>query len=107
MVSLSAQTLGKVWTALIDVIGRPEASFARVVFQNTYMSDVINTAGWSQWSPGRPNTADVLFGEYGNDGPGSQGTRAGFATALKSSVAIADLLDDGYGSWVDSEYLEG
>ena len=90
----------------MDSIGRPEASFARVVFQNTYMSDVINTAGWSQWSPGRPNTANVLFGEYENYGPGSQGTRASFATTLSSPVAIADVLDDGYESWVDMEYLE-
>lgn len=91
----------------MDVIGRPGAPFARVVFQNTYMSDVINTAGWSRWFLGRPSTADVLFGEYGNDGPGSQGSRAGFATALTSPVPIADLLDDGYESWVDMEYLEG
>ncbi|KAJ5614798.1 Pectinesterase [Penicillium herquei] len=86
-------------------LGRPEASYARVVFQNTYMSDVINPTGWSPWSSALPNTAHVLFGEYSNKGSGSQGSRASFATSLETPVEIADILDDGYMTWVDMGYL--
>lgn len=69
------------------------------------MSDVVNAAGWSVWTKNQPNTGDVLFGEYGNSGAGSKGTRASFATALESPVVIADILNDGYRSWVDAGYL--
>jgi pectinesterase len=69
------------------------------------MSDVINGAGWSEWSKSQPNTGNVLFGEYENSGSGSNGKRASFATALSSPVAIADVLNDGYQSWVDAGYL--
>lgn len=30
-------------------LGRPWGNYARVVFQNTVMSSVINAAGWSEW----------------------------------------------------------
>lgn len=69
------------------------------------MSQVINEGGWAEKSATRPDTNNVLFGEYGNSGVGSKGPRAKFATALSSPVAIADILDDGYQSWVDAAYL--
>lgn len=69
------------------------------------MSAVVNEAGWSEWSKAQPNTKNVFFGEYGNSGAGSKGPRASFATALSSPVAIGDILDDGYQSWVDTGYL--
>lgn len=69
------------------------------------MSAVVNEAGWSEWSKAQPNTNNVLFGEYGNSGVGSRGPRVGFATALSSPVAIGDILNDGYQSWVDTGYL--
>jgi pectinesterase len=69
------------------------------------MSDVVNGAGWSEWSDSQPNTNDVLFGEYRNSGAGSKGKRASFATALNSPLAIADILNDRYKTWVDAEYL--
>lgn len=69
------------------------------------MSRVVNPAGWSQWSTSKPNTGNVMFGEYKNSGAGSMGARAGFATALSSPVAIGDILNDGYESWVDKEYM--
>jgi pectinesterase len=69
------------------------------------MTSVINSAGWIEWSSSEPNTADVLFGEYGNSGAGSEGTRASFATKLSSPVAITTILGSGYASWVDTTYL--
>ncbi|KAJ5725079.1 uncharacterized protein N7483_006436 [Penicillium malachiteum] len=80
-------------------LGRPEASYACVVFQNTYMSDVINPSGWSSWSSTLPSTGHVLFGEYENTGPGSQGARANFATELEAPLEISDILNDDYKTW--------
>ncbi|PCG89649.1 Pectinesterase, catalytic [Penicillium occitanis (nom. inval.)] len=86
-------------------LGRPWTEYARVVFQYTTMSNVINSAGWEEWSSSSPNTADVLFGEYDNSGAGSQGTRASFATKLSSPIAITTILGSDYANWVDTSYL--
>lgn len=69
------------------------------------MSDVVNEGGWAEKSAAHPDTKNVLFGEYGNCGAGSKGPRVKFATALSSPVAIGDILNDGYQSWVDTAYL--
>ena len=42
-------------------LGRPWSEYARVCFQNTVLSGIINGAGWEQWSSSSPNTADVTF----------------------------------------------
>nr|ARB08121.1 pectin methylesterase [Evansstolkia leycettana] len=86
-------------------LGRPWTEYARVVVQDTYMTNVINPAGWIEWSSSQPNTADVLFGEYGNTGAGSSGTRASFATKLSSPVTISTILGSDYQNWVDTSYL--
>lgn len=88
-------------------LGRPWEDYARVAFQDTDMSDIINSAGWSVWETTDANTDHVSFGEYDNTGPGSEGTRASFATKLSSPVAIADILGSGYesASWVDTMYI--
>lgn len=39
------------------------------------MSNVVNGAGWAQWSSSAPNTDHVFYGEYKNTGPGASGTR--------------------------------
>ena len=43
-------------------LGRPWEDYARVVFQLTSMTDIINSAGWSEWSSSEPNTEHVTFG---------------------------------------------
>lgn len=69
------------------------------------MSNVINSAGWEKWSSSEPNTEDVLFGEYGNSGAGSQGTRASFAKKLSAPISISTILGSNYAEWVDTSYL--
>ncbi|PSR85909.1 pectinesterase [Coniella lustricola] len=88
-------------------LGRPWSEYARVVFQNTAMTDVINSAGWAEWSSSEPNTEDVLFGEYGNTGDGAEGTRASFATKLSAAVSIETILGSDYTSagYYDSSYF--
>jgi len=86
-------------------LGRPWSEYARVDFQNTVLSAIINSAGWEVWSSSLPNTADVTFQEYGNTGTGASGTRASFATTISSAVTISTILGSTYTSWVDSTYL--
>ena len=88
-------------------LGRPWRQYARVVFQNTAMSSVINSAGWRIWNSGDDRTSNVLFGEFGNTGPGSQGNRASFSKKLTSAVSISTVLGGGFASkgFYDASYM--
>ncbi|KAJ9629768.1 hypothetical protein H2203_002149 [Taxawa tesnikishii (nom. ined.)] len=83
----------------INYLGRPWESFARVTFQNTYLSDVINPAGWSVWSTTTPNTGNVTFEEFANYGPGSateEGPRANFSSQISEPRRIEEILGTGW-----------
>jgi pectinesterase len=86
-------------------LGRPWSEYARVCFQGCDLSDVVNSAGWEEWSSSEPNTEYVVFEEYNNDGAGASGTRASFATTLTSEVTISTILGSDYKDWVDTTYL--
>lgn len=86
-------------------LGRPWRNYARVVFQSTSMTNVINAAGWASWSSSDPRTDNVEFAEYGNSGAGASGTRASFSKKLSAAVSISTVLGSDYKSWVDSTYL--
>ena len=86
-------------------LGRPWTEYARVCFQKTSMSSIINSAGWEVWEPSQPNTADVTFQEYDNTGTGASGTRASFSTKISSAISISTILGSSYTSWVDTSYL--
>ncbi|KAJ4370863.1 hypothetical protein N0V86_008556 [Didymella sp. IMI 355093] len=86
-------------------LGRPWRNYARVVFQNTALSNVINAKGWSNWQSSDPRTDKVTFGEYGNTGEGASGSRATFAKKLSSAVSISTVLGSSYKDWVDTTYL--
>ena len=88
-------------------LGRPWGAYARVAVQDTTMTDVINSAGWSEWSTSDARTSDVTFAEYDNTGSGASGTRAKFSTKLAAKLAISDVLGTSYASatYVDSSYL--
>jgi pectinesterase len=42
-------------------LGRPWSEYTRVCFQNTVLSEVINSTGWDEWSSSLPNTEYVTF----------------------------------------------
>ncbi|GKT60615.1 pectinesterase [Colletotrichum tofieldiae] len=84
-------------------LGRPWRTFARVVFQNTNLGSVVNSAGWSKW--GSNPTNNVVYREYANTGKGASGTRASFSKKLSAAVKIGDVL--GSTSWIDSKYTGG
>lgn len=86
-------------------LGRPWSDLARVTFQFTYMSSVINPVGWSIWNVGDPRTDNVTYEEYQNYGPGSMGTRANFSHSISAPRTIATVLGSDWASWVDTSYL--
>ncbi|KAK0186324.1 pectin lyase fold/virulence factor [Armillaria mellea] len=88
-------------------LGRPWEDYARVVYTSCSLGNLINSAGWEQWSSSSPNTDHVTFAEYESIGSGASGTRASFATALTSTsgYTISDVLGSDYAGWVDSDYL--
>lgn len=86
-------------------LGRPWSEYARVVFQNTALGAIVNSAGWEVWSTTTTNTEDVTFEEYGNTGTGASGTRASFSSKLSAAVSISDILGSTYTGWVDTTYL--
>ncbi|KAK4247298.1 carbohydrate esterase [Corynascus novoguineensis] len=86
-------------------LGRPWRNYARVVFQQTSLSGVVNGAGWRVWNDGDERIDGVEFGEYGNTGDGAKGTRASFSKQLSGPVSIETVLGSDYASWVDTSYL--
>lgn len=89
------------------VLGRPWRPFARVVWQNSVLGDVVQPAGWSTWD-NTTSTADVIFQEFNNSGAGAATTeRVEFSSQLTAAVEITDVLGEGYESerWVDTTYL--
>ncbi|KAK0129839.1 hypothetical protein ONS96_000388 [Cadophora gregata f. sp. sojae] len=86
------------------VLGRPWKEYARVVFQNSELSDVVNAVGWSQWSNATPNIANSYLAEYGNTGAGAATAgRAAFARQLDAPVKIESILG---ASWASASYVD-
>ncbi|KAG6951459.1 hypothetical protein JG688_00013724 [Phytophthora aleatoria] len=88
-------------------LGRPWRSFARVVWQNSELSEVINPLGWSAWDA-TSDTNDVHFREFNNTGAGAaMDERVEFSLELKKAVSITEILGEDYESewWVNSDYL--
>ena len=84
-------------------LGRPWEPYARVVFQETSMTDVINSAGWVEWSSS-VSTANVVFEEYDNTGAGASGTRS-IGKKISSPLSVSTILGSDYSSWVDTAYI--
>lgn len=85
-------------------LGRPWREFSRVVFQNSRLGAVVNPAGWSPWSQQEPKTNNVVYGEYGNTGPGARSNRK-IGKQLSAPVSMNTILP-GFSDWVDARYLE-
>ncbi|GMF30545.1 unnamed protein product [Phytophthora lilii] len=89
------------------VLGRPWRPYARVIWQNSELGDVVKPEGWTTWDS-TSSTANVTFKEYNNSGPGAAtANRVAFSGQLDAPVAITELLGEGYETewWVDTNYL--
>ncbi|GKT45889.1 putative pentatricopeptide repeat-containing protein [Colletotrichum spaethianum] len=85
-------------------LGRPWNAFARVAYIDSYLDSCIKTTGWDQWTKTDPRTDGAVFGEFANDGPGSElSSRAPFATKLTSETAAQFELANFFSvvSWIN------
>lgn len=89
------------------VLGRPWRQFSRVVFQDSWLGDVVKPEGWAPWDQVQPLT-NVEYREFQNSGPGSVGPRAAFAGQLAARVGLTEVLGGGFAqeSWVDTAFLD-
>ena len=85
-------------------LGRPWRAYARVVVQNTKLSNVINSAGWTTWNKGDERTSNVYFGEHANTGSGASSKRVGFAKNLRDAVSMESVLGS-YQKWADKTWM--
>ena len=89
-------------------LGRPWRKYASVVFQQTYISDLISPAGWSQWDASS-SLEYTTYKEYKNTGPGGTGPGAGpraeFTGQLDKKWELRDFLGTDVKTWVDKSYF--
>lgn len=55
-------------------LGRPWKQYSRTVYMQSFMSDVVDPAGWRDWN-GTFGLDTLYYGEYNNSGPGSDTTK--------------------------------
>ncbi|KAJ5972579.1 Pectinesterase catalytic [Penicillium vulpinum] len=91
-------------------LGRPWNQYARVAYIDSYLDSCVKPEGWNQWSSSSPQTSDVIFGEYGNYGPGSSTlSRATFASQLTDAEVAQFQLSTFFSttSWIDFTHVDG
>lgn len=87
-------------------LGRPWRQWSRVIFQDTYLGDVVHPDGWARWDATQ-TVENLVYGEYKNYGPGAEGKRANFSSTLDKAATLEDVLGPSYEteSWVDGSYF--
>jgi pectinesterase len=88
-------------------LGRPWRPYARVVWQYSALSNVVNPKGWDNWET-TASTDNVFLKEFNNSGAGATTEqRVAFSGQLNASVDIRELFGEGYESewWVDTKFL--
>ncbi|KAF7585256.1 hypothetical protein BBP40_011546 [Aspergillus hancockii] len=81
-------------------LGRPWRTLARVIYQNSALTDVVAPKGWSPMAKG----ATPLFYEVRNTGAGSNVAQREFLRPIASVVTREQVLGNDVASWVDSRY---
>ena len=88
-------------------LGRPWRPYSRVVFQKSYLGEVVKPEGWSRWDAVQ-SVENVFYKEYKNYGPGAAvGHRANFSSQLTAPIKAVDILGKRFEKevWVDADYL--
>lgn len=80
-------------------LGRPWQDFARVIYQYSTLSDIINPLGWTTLDL----DATPIFEEFRNMGDGSNTSVRVNETVATAAVTMAQLWPNGF-SWINSTY---
>jgi pectinesterase len=81
-------------------LGRPWRVDARVIYQNTALSNIINAAGWTTMAA----NATPLYYEYNNSGDGSSTSQRLYETPISAAVDKTTVLGSDCGNWIDRTY---
>ncbi|KAI9727875.1 MAG: hypothetical protein M1834_007921 [Cirrosporium novae-zelandiae] len=84
-------------------LGRPWRVLARVIYQYSTLSDIINPKGWATMADGA-TPEDRTFEEYENSGDGSDTSEREYETSTTSAVTKTTLFGSGYKGWIDTSY---
>ncbi|CZR66597.1 related to Pectinesterase A [Phialocephala subalpina] len=79
-------------------LGRPWRVLARVMFQSSVLSNIINAAGWTTMA----DNATPVFEEFNNSGDGSDTSDREYTTTATAAVTQSELWGDA--SWIDATY---
>ncbi|KAL2809219.1 pectinesterase A [Aspergillus granulosus] len=81
-------------------LGRPWRVLARVIYQNSALSDIIHPAGWTTMAEG----ATPLYYEIGNTGEGADTSERLYESSIEAAVDKNTVLGSGWADWVDRSY---
>ncbi|KAL5337513.1 pectinesterase A [Aspergillus crustosus] len=81
-------------------LGRPWRVFARVIYQNSDLSNIIHPAGWTTMAEG----ATPLYYEINNTGTGAGTANRLYDSPISAPVNKNTVLGSGWTSWVDRTY---
>ncbi|KAJ6531702.1 pectin lyase fold/virulence factor [Mycena sp. CBHHK59/15] len=90
----SASLVGDVY------LGRPWRMYARVVFQNSVLPNLINAAGYTTLAAG----ATPIYNEFGNTGAGANTLKRVMYTPISAAITHAQVLGANYSAWIDGTY---
>eukprot|EP01018_Ginkgo_biloba_P027974 Gb_05254 [translate_table: standard] len=103
----AASDLRPVKGSFTTYLGRPWKQYSRTVYMQSFLDDIINPAGWFEWS-GSFALKTLYYGEYQNSGPGAAsanrvnwpGYRVITTAAEANKFTVAGLLAGN--SWLPS-----
>ncbi|KAB8239061.1 putative pectin methylesterase [Aspergillus alliaceus] len=78
-------------------LGRPWRALARVIYQHSVLSDIVNPKGWKPMAEG----ATPLYYEFNNTGDGSDTSKREYLSSIGAAVTKETVLGDDYKAWVD------
>ncbi|KAJ7162176.1 pectin methyl esterase [Mycena filopes] len=81
-------------------LGRPWRVFARVVFQNSVLPNLINPIGYSQLAA----NPTPIYSEFGNTGAGADTSKRVMYTPISAQIVHAQVLGANYTAWIDSSF---
>lgn len=67
---LASVVIGPNSEPILSFLGRPWKEYSWTVFRETYMTSVIDAAGWVRWNASNFALDTLFYGEYRNFGPG-------------------------------------